>query len=60
MRRRSCMTFISMHLPDCVEMRIVDRCLPEINLGICPVDASQIAELDTCEELREFEAGLRG
>ena len=22
------MTFISMHLPDCVEMRIVDRCLP--------------------------------
>ena len=39
---------------------IVDRCLPEINLGICPVDASQIAELDTCEELREFEAGLRG
>lgn len=39
---------------------VVNDCLSKLYLKICPVDGSQIAELDTCRELQEFEQSLRG
>lgn len=39
---------------------IVNDNLHKLDLGICPVDGSQIAELDTCQELEDFERSLRG
>ena len=39
---------------------VVDENLDKLNLGICPVDGSQIVELDTCEELKAFEQRQKG